>query len=72
MCITLLNVMDALDSETPNKAPTVGKEQLCARQHKVKARGVSGGVGVVFIFVGFFAKTESQHLAQVQMFTCLV
>ena len=32
---TLSNVMDAKDSEMPNKAPTVGKEQLCARRYSV-------------------------------------
>ena len=42
--------MDAKDSETPNKAPTVGEEQPSARLYSVNARIASGGVGVGFIF----------------------
>ena len=61
--------MDAKDSETPNKAPTVGKEQPCARRYSVNAMSVSGGVSVGFISGGCL---KSQHLEQVQIFVCLV
>ena len=50
--------MDAKDSETPNKAPTVGKEQPCARQYSVNAMSVSGGVSVGFISGGCFSTYE--------------
>ena len=46
--------MNAKDSETPNKAPTVGKKKTCARRYSVNTRSVSGGAGVGFIFADCF------------------
>ena len=45
--------MNAKDSETPNKAPTVEKKP-CTRRYSVNARSVSGGAGVGFIFADCF------------------
>ena len=46
--------MDAKDSETANKASTIGKEQPCASGYSVNTRSIPVGVGVGFIFEGCF------------------